>query len=258
LPSPLFSRNTPEYPADVDGLGTLRLLDAIREARVDTRIYQASTSELYGNAAESPQDEQTPFQPRSPYGCAKLYAYWITRNYREAYDMHASNGILFNHESPRRGERFVTRKITRGAAHIKAGLLDRLYLGNLDASRDWGYAPEYVRGMWLMMQQETPDDYVLATGETHTVREFAGLAFQAAGFDLAWEGEDEEEVGIDRNSGRKLIVVDPRYYRPAEVHSLIGDPSKAERELGWRHETSFEELVEKMVAADLENVKTNL
>ncbi len=242
----------PEYTADVNGLGTLRLLDAIKEARVETRIYQASTSELYGDVKEVPQNEDTPFHPRSPYGCAKLYAYWITRNYREAYDMHASNGILFNHESPRRGKRFVTRKITRAAARIKYGLQDKLRLGNLDARRDWGYAPEYVLAMWLMLQQEEPDDYVVATGETNSVREFATLAFSRAGFDLQWEGEGVEEKGIDSESGRVLVEVDPEYYRPADVELLVGDASKAEEKLDWQAETSLEDLVRIMVEHDLE------
>jgi GDPmannose 4,6-dehydratase len=246
----------PEYTADVNGLGTLRLLDAIREARVDTRIYQASTSELYGDVQEVPQDEDTAFETRSPYGVSKLYAYWITRNYRESYDLHACNGILFNHESPRRGERFVTRKITRAAARIRAGIQERVYLGNLDAQRDWGYAPEYVRAMWLMLQEDTPDDYVVATGETHSVREFATLAFQQAGFDIEWTGEDESERGIDAETGDVLVEVDPEYYRPAEVDQLVGDPSKAQEELGWNHGTDFEELVEIMVQADLERVES--
>lgn len=245
----------PEYTADVNGLGTLRLLDAIREARVDTRIYQASTSELYGEVQEVPQDEETPFHPRSPYGVSKLYAYWITKNYRESYDLHASNGILFNHESPRRGERFVTRKISRGAARIKAGLQETLSLGNLDAKRDWGYAPEYVEAMWLMMQEDEPGDYVVATGETHSVREFATLAFQRAGFEIEWQGEGTEERGIDSGSGDVLVEVDPEYYRPAEVDMLVGDPSKAEQQLGWDHETDFSELVELMVDHDLSKVE---
>ncbi|MGM0381104.1 MAG: GDP-mannose 4,6-dehydratase [bacterium] len=242
----------PEYTADVDGLGTLRLLDAIREARVETRIYQASTSELYGDVKEVPQDEKTPFHPKSPYGCAKLYAYWITRNYREAYGMHASNGILFNHESPRRGKRFVTRKITRAVARIKHGLQDKLFLGNMDAQRDWGFAPEYVRAMWMMLQEDEPGDYVVATGETHSVREFATLAFNCAGFDITWEGAGTDEVGRDKDSGRVLVEVDPEYYRPADVDLLIGDPSKAREELGWEAQTSFQDLVEKMVTHDLE------
>jgi GDPmannose 4,6-dehydratase len=241
----------PEYTADVDGLGTLRLLDSIREARVKTRLYQASTSELYGKVQEIPQNEETPFHPRSPYGCAKLYAYWIVRNYREAYDMFACNGILFNHESPRRGKRFVTRKITQAAARIKAGKQEKLYLGNLNAKRDWGYAPEYVEAMWLMLQQDQPEDYVIATGETHTVREFAALAFKHAGFELTWEGENEEEKGIDKQTGEVLVEVDPKYYRPAEVDLLLGDPSRARKKLGWEPEVSFNGLVRIMVEADL-------
>lgn len=244
----------PEYTADVNGLGTLRLLDATREARVDTRIYQASTSELFGEVKEVPQTEDTPFHPRSPYGVSKLYAYWITKNYRESYGMFAANGILFNHESPRRGERFVTRKITRAAARIRAGKQERVYLGNLDARRDWGYAPEYVEAMWLMLQQDEPDDYVIATGKTHSVREFATIAFERAGFDLKWEGEGEQEQGIDTNSGEILVEVDPKYYRPAEVDLLKGDPSRAENELGWNRKTTFEELVDVMVESDLENL----
>ncbi len=246
----------PEYTADVDALGTLRLLDAIREARIDTRIYQASTSELYGKVKETPQDEETPFHPRSPYGCAKLYAYWITRNYREAYGMHASNGILFNHESPRRGARFVTRKITRAVARIKMGQQEKVYLGNLDARRDWGFAPEYVEAMWLILQQDKPDDYVIATGETHSVREFATAAFQTAGFELCWEGEGVQEKGIDKDSGRVLVEIDPKYYRPTEVDLLIGDPSKAKRELGWQSTTTFDQLVEKMVKHDLQQQRS--
>lgn len=243
----------PEYTGNVNGLGTLRLLDAIREARVDTRIYQASTSELYGEVQQVPQDEQTPFHPRSPYGVSKLYAYWITKNYREAYDMFAANGILFNHESPRRGKRFVTRKITRAAGRIRAGKQQKLYLGNLDARRDWGYAPEYVEAMWLILQHQQPEDFVVATGETHTVREFATIAFERCGYTLEWEGEAEQEQGIDRETGDVLVEVDPKYYRPAEVDLLRGDPGKAEDKLGWKVETTFKELVKIMVDADLEN-----
>ncbi len=244
----------PEYTADVDGLGTLRLLDSIREARVDTRIYQASTSELYGKVHEVPQDEETPFHPRSPYGCAKLYAYWITKNYREAYDMFACNGILFNHESPRRGKRFVTRKITRAVARIKGGEQEKLYLGNLDAKRDWGYAPEYVKAMWLVLQQDEPDDYVIATGETHSVREFATLAFQQADYDLVWEGEGTEEEGIDKETGNVLVEVDPAYYRPAEVDLLVGNSDKAKEKLEWEPEITFNKLVKIMVQAELEQI----
>lgn len=245
----------PEYTADVDGLGTLRLLDAIREARVDTRIYQASTSELYGDVKEVPQDEETPFHPRSPYGVAKLYAFWITKNYREAYDMYACNGILFNHESPRRGKRFVTRKISRGVANIKQGNQDKLYLGNLNAKRDWGYAPEYVEAMWLMLQQDEPDDYVVATGETHTVREFAQNAFESAGYEIEWEGEGVDEIGRDKSTGDVLVEVDPEYFRPAEVDLLKGDPSKAEEKLGWTPKKNFEDLVQIMIKNDLESIR---
>jgi len=241
----------PEYTADVNGLGTLRLLDAIREARVDTKIYQASTSELYGEVQEVPQNEQTPFHPKSPYGVSKLYAYWITRNYREAYDMHASNGILFNHESPRRGERFVTRKITRAAARIRAGVQEHVRLGNLDAKRDWGYAPEYVEAMWTMLQQDDPGDYVVATGETHSVREFATEAFRVAGYELEWVGEGTDERGVDCETGDELVVVDPEYYRPADVDLLVGDPSRARESLGWKPDTSFKDLVNIMTEYDL-------
>jgi len=245
----------PEYTADVDALGTLRLLDAIREARVDTRFYQASTSELYGDVEEMPQDENTPFHPRSPYAVAKLYAYWITINYREAYDLYACNGILFNHESPRRGKRFVTRKITRAVARIKDDLQNTLYLGNLNAKRDWGYAPEYVKAMWQMLNHDGPADYVIATGETHTVREFAEKAFSVAGYDIKWKGEGVDEVGIDKETGETLVEVDPRYFRPAETEVLKGDPSKAKEELGWKHETDFEDLVRIMVESDIETLE---
>ncbi|MCS3697439.1 GDP-mannose 4,6-dehydratase [Salinibacter ruber] len=251
------SFDSPEYTADVDALGTLRLLEAIRILDLDdkTRFYQASTSELYGKVQEVPQNEDTPFYPRSPYAAAKLYAYWITVNYREAYGIHASNGVLFNHESPRRGETFVTRKITRAAARIKTGLQEKTYLGNLDAERDWGHARDYVEGMWQMLQQPTPDDYVLATGRTTTVREFATLAFEAAGIDLAWEDEDEDEKGYDADTGRCVVEVDPRYYRPTEVHQLLGEAEKAREELGWTPSTSLEEMAEEMVAHDLEQAQ---
>jgi len=245
----------PEYTSNVDGLGALRLLDAIRESRVDTRFYQASTSELYGEVEEMPQDEETPFHPRSPYAVAKLYAYWITQNYREAYDLFACNGILFNHESPRRGKRFVTRKITRAVARIKEGLQDRVYLGNLNAKRDWGYAPEYVKAMWQMLNHDGPENFVIATGETHTVREFAEKAFRAGGYELEWEGEGVDERGIDEESGKVLVEVDPRYFRPAEVEVLRGDPSKAKEELGWEHQTSFDELVRIMVESDIKTLE---
>jgi GDPmannose 4,6-dehydratase len=247
------SFETPEYTANADGLGPLRVLEAIRILRMQdkVRFYQASTSELFGNAAEIPQNEKTPFYPRSPYGAAKLYAYWITVNYREAYGMHASNGILFNHESPLRGETFVTRKITRGVAAIKLGLQDRVYLGNLDAKRDWGHARDYVAGMWTILQQDKPDDYVLATEQTHTVREFAEAAFAAAGYAVEWTGEGVHEKGVDAASGRVLLEVDPEYFRPTEVDILIGDASKARRMLGWRPEVTFAELVKEMVASDM-------
>jgi GDPmannose 4,6-dehydratase len=248
------SFETPEYTANSDALGTLRLLEAIRILDLvgKTRFYQASTSELYGKAQEVPQSETTPFYPRSPYAAAKLYAYWIVVNYREAYGLHASNGILFNHESPIRGETFVTRKITRGVAAIHLGMQDRLYLGNLDAKRDWGHAREYVRGMWLMLQKDEPGDYVLATGKTHTVRSFVERAFAEVGISIRWAGRGVEERGIDKASGRVLVEVDPRYFRPTEVDLLIGNPSKAESELGWRHEISLESLIKEMVAEDVQ------
>jgi GDPmannose 4,6-dehydratase len=250
------SFEVPEYTAEVDAIGTLRFLDAIKEVGLKDRIrfYQASTSELYGKVQEIPQSEKTPFYPRSPYGVAKLYAFWIIVNYRESYGIHASNGILFNHESPRRGENFVTRKITRSAARIKLGKQQQLRLGNLDAKRDWGYAPEFTEGMWRILQQEQPDDYVLATNETHTVREFADLAFQHAGMPLSWEGEGPAEVGLD-DAGVVRVAVDPEYYRPAEVELLIGDYAKAKRELGWEPRTRFAELVRLMTEADIREVE---
>jgi GDPmannose 4,6-dehydratase len=252
------SFETPEYTANADAVGTLRLLEAIRILGMETttRFYQASTSELYGLVQEVPQRETTPFYPRSPYGVAKLYGYWIVVNYREAYGMHASNGILFNHESPLRGETFVTRKITRAAAAIKLGRQERLYLGNLDARRDWGHAREYVRGMWLMLQQDTPDDYVLATGETTPVRTFVEWAFADVGITLRWEGEGVDEKGYCSQSGDCLVEIDPRYFRPTEVDLLIGDPSKAKAKLGWAHETPVRDLAREMVLADLEEMKT--
>jgi GDPmannose 4,6-dehydratase len=251
------SFETPEYTANADAIGTLRLLEAMRILGMEKscRFYQASTSELYGQVQEVPQKETTPFYPRSPYAAAKLYAYWIVVNYREAYGMHASNGILFNHESPIRGETFVTRKITRAVAAIKYGKQDRLYLGNLDAKRDWGHAREYVRGMWLMMQQDQPDDYVLATGETTTVRDFVNWSFAAAGIEISWSGEGVSEIGICTATGRTLVEVDRRYFRPTEVELLIGDPSKAHRQLGWAHETTARQLAEEMVASDLKLVE---
>ena len=247
------SFETPEYTANADAIGTLRLLEAIRILGMErtTRFYQASTSELYGLVQEVPQSETTPFYPRSPYAAAKLYAYWITVNYREAYGMHASNGILFNHESPLRGETFVTRKITRAAAAIALGQQDRLYLGNLDAKRDWGHAKEYVRGMWMMMQQDEPDDYVLATGATTEVREFVRWAFEAAGVPVEFRGEGVDEKGYSVADGRLLVEVDPRYFRPTEVELLLGDPTKAKEKLGWEHETDARTLAREMVLADL-------
>jgi GDPmannose 4,6-dehydratase len=250
------SFETPEYTANADAIGTLRLLEAVRIVGLEktARFYQASTSELYGLVQQVPQRETTPFYPRSPYAAAKLYGYWITVNYREAYGMHASNGILFNHESPLRGETFVTRKITRAVAAISQGFQDRLYLGNLDAKRDWGHAREYVRGMWLMMQQERADDYVLATGETTLVRDFVTHAFAQVGIELAWSGTGVEEKGTCTNTGRTYVEVDPRYFRPTEVELLIGDPTKAKEKLGWVHETKWQSLCEEMVQADLVTV----
>jgi GDPmannose 4,6-dehydratase len=254
------SFDTPEYTAEVDALGPLRLLEAIRilDMTDEVRFYQASTSELYGKVQEVPQTEETPFYPRSPYAAAKLYAYWITINYREAYDLHASNGILFNHESPRRGETFVTRKITRAAARIKVGLQETTYLGNLDAERDWGHARDYVEGMWRMLQQEEPGDYVLATGRTTTVRRFCEMAFDAAGIELAWDGSDEEEVGYDADTGKPVVEIDPRYYRPTEVDQLLGEAEKAREALGWSPSTSLETMAEEMVARDLEEAKEEI
>ena len=245
----------PEYTCDVDGNGVLRLLESIRVNDLPTRFYQASTSELYGQVVESPQNEDTPFHPRSPYAVAKLYGYWIVRNYRESYGLHASNGILFNHESERRGENFVTRKITLGLAHVKAGLQKRLSLGNMDAKRDWGHARDYVEAMWLMLQQEHPDDYVIATGETHSVREFVEAAAPVAGFELEWEGRGTDEVGRDKRSGEIIVEVDPQFYRPAEVDLLHGDPSKARERLGWSPRISFDELAVSMMQADLDLLK---
>jgi GDPmannose 4,6-dehydratase len=246
------SFDTPEYTSEITGLGAVRLLEAVRELELRPRIYQASSSEMFGNTPHVPQSETTPFRPRSPYGVAKVYAYWMTVNFREAYELYAVNGILFNHESPRRGETFVTRKITRAAGRIKYGLQDHLYLGNLEAKRDWGYAKDYVEGMWRMLQQDTPDDYVLATGETHTVREFTERAFQRAGIELRWEGRGADENGIDAATGRVLVSLDPRYLRPTEVELLLGDASKAKAKLGWTPSTTFAELVDLMVDADLQ------
>ena len=251
------SFETAEYTANADALGTLRLLEAIRILGLEDRVrfYQASTSEMYGQATERPQRETTPFRPRSPYAAAKLYAYWITVNYREAYGMHASNGIAFNHEGPTRGETFVTRKITRAVAAIELGLQKRLYLGNLDAKRDWGHARDYGEGMWLILQQPEPDDYVLATGESHSVREFVELAFRCVDRQVKWQGGGVEERGLDARDGEVLVEIDPRYFRPTEADWLEGDPAKARQRLGWRHKTSFPDLVREMVEADLEAVK---
>lgn len=253
------SFDVPEYTAETDATGTLRLLEAVRILKMEkrTRIYQASTSELYGKVQEVPQSETTPFYPRSPYAVAKLYGFWITKNYRESYGMYAVNGILFNHESERRGETFVTRKITLAAARIVNGLQDKLYLGNLNALRDWGYARDYVECMWLIMQQETPEDYVIATGEYHTVREFTTLAFERAGITLRWEGEDIDEKGIDVATGKVLVEVDPKFFRPAEVEQLLGDPTKAKEKLGWNpRKTSFQELINIMVDSDMRLIKS--
>lgn len=249
------SFDIPEYTADITGVGTIRLLEAIRQENPTAKYYQASSSEMFGKVQEIPQKETTPFYPRSPYGVAKVYSYWITVNYRESYDMHTSNGILFNHESPRRGETFVTRKITKGLSRIKLGKEQKLYLGNLDAKRDWGYAKDYVEGMWRMLQQETGDDYVLAMNETHTVREFCELSAKELDIDLIWQGTGSDEKGIDQKTGQTIIEIDPKYFRPAEVDLLIGDPTKAQTKLGWQPKTSFQELVKIMVQADLEAEK---
>jgi len=245
----------PEYTAEVDAIGTLRFLDAIRETGLRTRFYQASTSELFGKVQEVPQTEKTPFYPRSPYGVAKLYGYWIIINYREAYGLYACNGILFNHESPRRGETFVTRKISLAAARIKLGLQEKLTVGNMNAKRDWGYAPEYCEGMWRMLQQDKPDDFLLATGETHSVKEFIDAVFSELGMDLVWKGEKEKEVGLLKKDGRVCVEVDPRYYRPTEVELLIGNPAKAKEKLGWMSKTTFRDLATMMAKADFEKVK---
>ena len=251
------SFEVPEYTAEVDAVGTLRLLEAVRNLGLKARIYQASTSELFGKVVEVPQKETTPFYPRSPYGVAKQYGYWITKNYREAYGLFAVNGILFNHESERRGETFVTRKITLGACRIKQGMQDKLYLGNLDARRDWGYAKDYVECMWLMLQHPVPEDFVIATGEYHTVREFATLAFAEAGINLRWEGSGVEEKGIDTATGKVLVEVDPKFFRPTEVDQLLGDPTKARTLLGWNpRKTTFEDLVRLMVRSDMKYVQT--
>ena len=252
------SFEVPEYTAETDAVGTLRLLEAIRILKMDkrTKVYQASTSELFGQVQEIPQKETTPFYPRSPYGCAKLYGYWITKNYRESYGMYAVNGILFNHESERRGENFVTRKITLAVARIVNGLQDKLYLGNLNARRDWGYAKDYVECMWLILQQEEPEDFVIATGEFHSVREFTELSFERAGIELIWEGEGIEEKGIDKATGKVLVEVDPKYFRPCEVEQLLGDPTKARTKLGWNpRKTSFQELVNIMTDYDIKMIR---
>lgn len=254
------SFEVPEYTADTDGMGTLRLLEAIRILGMEkkVRFYQASTSELFGKVQEVPQKETTPFYPRSPYAVAKLYAYWIVVNYRESYGMHASNGILFNHESPIRGETFVTRKVTRAAARIKCGLQDKLYMGNIDAKRDWGFAGDYVELMWLMLQQDKPDDFVMATGVTTPVRDFITMAFKEAGMNLRWEGEDVNEKGIETATGKVLVEIDPRYFRPAEVELLIGDPSKAYAKIGWKPKVQLPELVKMMVSNDIKLAEKEL
>ena len=248
------SFEVPEYTANADATGAFRMLEAIRILNLQdkTRFYQASTSELYGKVQEIPQNEDTPFYPRSPYGVAKLYAYWITKNYREAYGLYACNGILFNHESPYRGETFVTRKITRAVARIKLGLQEKLFIGNLDAKRDWGHARDYVEGMWRMLQQEEAEDFVLATGVTHSVREFAQLAFAEVGIQIEWKGQGIDEKGLDKATGKCLVEVDPHYFRPTEVDLLIGDPSRAKTKLGWQHTCTFQDLIKEMVAADME------
>ena len=249
------SFEVPEYTADVDGVGTLRFLDAIKEIGINTRFYQASTSELYGKAREVPQDENTQFYPRSPYAVAKLFSYWMIINYREAYNIYACNGILFNHESPRRGETFVTRKITRAVSRIKLGLQEKLSLGNIESKRDWGYAPEYVEGMWRMLQQNEPDDFVLATGETHTIREFVEKAFMELNMELEWIGNGQSERGVEIGTGITRVDINPRYYRPTEVDLLLGNPAKAEQELGWKPQTKFEQLVKIMIHADYKKVQ---
>ncbi|MFA4942499.1 MAG: GDP-mannose 4,6-dehydratase [Patescibacteria group bacterium] len=249
------SFDIPEYTAETAGLGALRILDAIKESKIKTRFYQASSSEMFGKVQETPQTEKTPFYPRSPYAVAKLFAHWITKNYRESYGLFAVSGILFNHESPRRGSTFVTKKITEALVKIKNGTQEKLYLGNLDSRRDWGYAKDYVEGMWLMLQQDTPDDYVLATGETHSVREFVELSVKLLGMDIIWEGEGLDEKGINKNTGKTIIEIDTKYFRPAEVDLLLGDPTKAKTELGWEPKVKFEELVKIMIKSELEGEK---
>ncbi|MBI2603991.1 MAG: GDP-mannose 4,6-dehydratase, partial [Candidatus Harrisonbacteria bacterium] len=252
------SFDMPEYTANVTGLGTLRILDAIREGGLKTKFYQASSSEMFGKAVELPLKETTPFHPRSPYGVAKVFAYWITKNYRESYGIFACNGILFNHEGERRGETFVTRKITRGLARIKLGKDEKLFLGNLDAQRDWGYAQDFVEAMWLMLQEDKPDDYIIATNESHSVREFAEAAARHVGFDLIWQGKGLKEKGIDRKTGKVIIEIDPRYFRPAEVDVLRGDASKAQKALGWKPKVNFAQLVKIMVDADVKKERGTL
>ena len=254
------SFDTPEYTANADGIGTLRILEAIRILGLEkkTKFYQASTSELYGLVQEVPQKETTPFYPRSPYAVAKLYGYWITVNYREAYGIYACNGILFNHESPLRGETFVTRKITRAVARIKLGLQKKLYLGNLDAKRDWGFAKDYVEAMWLILQQDNPEDFVVATGQTTTVRDFVDLAFKEVGIEIEWQGNGVDEVGIDKSNGNIVVAVDPRYFRPTEVELLLGDPTKAQEKLGWKPQTTLKELCSMMVREDLKTAKRDV
>ena len=251
------SFDSPEYTADVDGLGALRMLEAIRILGMEkkTKFYQASTSELYGKVQETPQKETTPFYPRSPYAVAKLYAYWITVNYREAYGIYAANGILFNHESPRRGETFVTRKITRAAVRIAEGVQEKLFLGNMNAKRDWGHTKDFVKGMWLMMQQEEPDDFVLATGETTSVRDFCNMAFDHLGIEIEWKGEGANEQGVNKTNGKVIVEVDPQYFRPTEVELLLGDPTKAQEKLGWKFEYTVNDLVKDMVDSDMEELK---
>ena len=252
------SFDVPEYTAEVDGIGVLRFLDAIKETGIKTKFYQASSSELFGKVLKIPQVESTPFYPRSPYAAAKLFAYWVVINYREAFNIFAVNGILFNHESPRRGETFVTKKITRAVVLIKEGLMEKLVLGNLDAQRDWGYAPEYVEAMWLMLQQDKPKDYVIATNEAHSVREFTELAFNYVGIDIIWKGDKEDEKGIDKRSGRILVEVNPIYFRPTEVDFLLGDYSKAKKEIGWEPKTKFKELVKIMMDHELKRLNSHV
>jgi GDPmannose 4,6-dehydratase len=252
------SFDLPEYTGDITGLGTVRLLDGIRSTGIKTKFYQASSSEMFGTTGKEPLKETSPFHPRSPYGAAKVYAYWITKNYREAYGLFATNGILFNHESPRRGETFVTRKITRGLARIKLGLDDKLYLGNLDAKRDWGFAGDYVEGMWMMLQHKEPDDFILATNETHTVREFVEETAKHLGFDFYWKGKGLDEKGIDKKTGKTLVEIDPRYFRPSEIDILLGSYDKAKKKLGWKPKVKFKELVKLMALADLENEKKSI